>query len=104
MHNDDDKEGNLPTWNLSTTDDEENNKKNPINPDKPSPSASAKNETYIQPPIDAVPIVVTTYPVFPSFQYPFRLSSIPYLENHNQRQLTTSIQQLILLLKNLPKI
>ena len=74
MHIDDEEEDNLPTWNLSTSDDEENDKiEDPIDPAKPSSSAAEKNETALLPHIHLYLIVVTTYPVFPSAKDNFML-------------------------------
>ena len=51
-------------------------KKYPIEPSKPSPSATAQPEIFLPSPIAAVHLVVKTAPVFPRSKYPFGLSSI----------------------------
>ena len=74
MHTDDDDEYDLPIWNLSTNYDEENEKKDPIDPDKPSPSDESQIDPDLPSHISAVAIVVKTALVFPSAKYPFTLS------------------------------
>ena len=69
-------EDDLPTWNLSTTDDEENDETEyPIETNKPTPSASAQTKTDIPSPIDAVLIVTTNSPVFTGAKLSAGLSS-----------------------------
>ena len=76
MDKDDNDEDYLPTWNPSTTDNEENDEtEDPIDPDKPSPSDVAKIETDLQSLIVAVPIVAIKAPVFPSDKVHSCLSS-----------------------------
>ena len=73
---DDDEEDDLPTRNLSTTDNEVNDEtEDPFEPSKPSPIASAQIETALPSPIDAVPIVAKKPPVFMSTKVPASLSS-----------------------------
>ena len=66
VHTNDGEEDDLLTWNLITADDEENDEKNPIDPDKQSSSAAAKIDTALSSPIAALPIVIITASVLPS--------------------------------------
>ena len=74
MHTFDNEEDYLLICNLITTDNEENDEKNPIDPAKKPPSYAAQMETSIPSHIAALPIVAKTVPVFLSAKYPFRLS------------------------------
>ena len=55
-----DKNDNLPTWNQSTTDDEENDEtEDPFDTAKPYPSVESKIEIHLSSTIDTVPIFAT---------------------------------------------
>ena len=64
VHNDYNEEDDLPTWNLSTTNDVKNDEtEDSIDPAKQPSSAAAKIETALPSPISSVPIFVTKYPI-----------------------------------------
>ena len=60
VHKYDDKKYDLPAWNQSSTDDEENDEtEDPFDTAKPYPSLEAKIEIYLSSTIDTVPILAT---------------------------------------------
>ena len=60
VHKYDDKKYDLPAWNQSSTDDEENDEtEDPFDTAKPYPSLEAKIEIYLSSTIDTVPIFAT---------------------------------------------
>ena len=88
----DDEEDDLPKYQLSNNDDEENDEtKDPIDTDKPYYIATTQIETALTSPIAALPIVVTTSTFLQVLKYLLVYHQFMYQGKHHQCQLTTSL-------------